>query len=70
LARIKFTLASDGSLGAIDVIWYLFLGLLVLAVPVLLFMACGGRKWLREVVRDDSKRKRDGYEKVTVDTEE
>jgi len=61
---------SDGSLGVAGILWYLLLGLIVLTVPVVLFLACGGRKWLHNFIREDGKRKRDGYEKVTVDAEE
>lgn len=48
----------------LGVLYYLFLGLVVLAVPAAAFFFCGGRELLRKWFKDDRKRARDGYEPV------
>jgi len=58
-----------GPLGLFDVFWYLVIGLVFLAVPVGIFLYCGGRRWLRSWIRSDGKRKREGYQKVAADVE-
>jgi hypothetical protein len=59
---------SDGSLGILGIIYYLFVGLVVLAVPTGLFVLCGGRELLRKWFKEERDRKRDGYQHV--DTED
>jgi hypothetical protein len=59
---------SDGSLGVIGIIYYLFVGLVILAVPTGLFVLCGGRELMRKWFKEERDRKRDGYQHV--DTED
>lgn len=60
---------AEISLGFFGVLWYLFLGLLVLVVLIGVFLACNGRQWLRAMMRESQKPKHDGYQKVEIDTE-
>lgn len=59
---------SDGSLGLLGVLYYLFVGLIVLAVPVAAFYFCGGRRYLRRWFVND-KRAHDGYQRVHADAD-
>ena len=70
VALVFYTFPYLGIIFApLGVLYYLFVGLVGLAVPAAAFFFCGGRELLRKWFRDSRKRERAGYERVDVDAD-